>query len=102
MVIIMRNLVKDVWKEFNELKNEPMLKDKNVIVDTMPILYFGNLDAYKKSKLKIVTVSLNPSDMEFKKKKSDKDYDFFRFPQAKGNSEFQDAQEMHRYGYGKE
>lgn len=91
----MRNLVKDVWKEFNELKNEPMLKDKNVIVDTMPILYFGNLDAYKKSKLKIVTVSLNPSDMEFKKKKSDKDYDFFRFPQAKelyGKAELKDSE----------
>ena len=40
-----------------------MLKDKNVIVDTMPILYFGNLDAYKKSKLKIVTVSLKVMDI---------------------------------------
>lgn len=91
----MKNLVKDVWKEFNELKNEPMLKDKNVIVDTMPILYFGNLDAYKKSKIKIVTVSLNPSDMEFKKDKGDKDYDFFRFPQAKelyGKAELKDSE----------
>lgn len=31
----------------------------------MPILYFGNLDAYRDSAVRIVTVAANPSSMEF-------------------------------------
>lgn len=36
-----------------------------VIPNVMPILFFGNLDAYFKSEKRVVTVALNPSALEF-------------------------------------
>ena len=36
-----------------------------VVSGSIPILYFGNLAAYRASRIKIVTVGLNPSDAEF-------------------------------------
>lgn len=77
----MRDLAKEVWKDFNELKDDSKLQ--GAIVDTMPVLYFGDYNAYKESKIKIVTVSLNPSDVEFLIAKTDSQYDYFRFPEAK-------------------
>ena len=44
----------------------------------MPILYFGNLEAYENSPLKVLTVGKNPSDNEFRLKKGDP-YSFSRF-----------------------
>jgi hypothetical protein len=39
---------------------------KEVVSSSIPILFFGDLDGYKKSKsLRVVTVGLNPSHMEF-------------------------------------
>lgn len=47
-----------------------------------PILWFGDREAYKKSKIKVITVALNPSETEFcnndKKKKTHDNT--FRFP----------------------
>lgn len=54
-------------------------KNKNVVVKpSLPILYFGNIDAYRKSKLKVVTVGKNPSDNEFRLNKNDS-FSFIRF-----------------------
>jgi hypothetical protein len=36
-----------------------------IVPDSIPILYFGNLQGYRNSAIKIVTVGLNPSDAEF-------------------------------------
>jgi hypothetical protein len=36
-----------------------------IVPNSIPILYFGDLEAYRKSDFKIVTVGLNPSDREF-------------------------------------
>lgn len=44
----------------NQLNNNGELKNK-----WMPILWFGNLPAYSESKLKVVTVGINPSNQEF-------------------------------------
>ena len=44
----------------------------------MPILYFGNLDSYLSSEIRVVTVGLNPSLHEFPS-----DSPFSRFPRAK-------------------
>lgn len=47
----------------------------------IPILWFGDLEAYRKSQTKILTVGINPSDVEFKVKKTDKNFDLdYRFP----------------------
>ncbi len=55
-----------------------------VIKPSLPILYFGNIELYLKSKFKVVTAALNPSDIEFKKSKDDRP-SFFRFPEYKGD-----------------
>ncbi|MCB0753482.1 MAG: hypothetical protein KDC52_18565 [Ignavibacteriae bacterium] len=58
-----------------------------VVKPSLPILYFGSLESYKSSDLKIITVGKNPSDNEFRLKKGDP-FSFVRFPdwdQKKGN-----------------
>jgi hypothetical protein len=41
-------------------------KDKKYIVkSSIPILFFGNIEEYFSSKIKIVTAATNPSDKEF-------------------------------------
>jgi hypothetical protein len=41
-------------------------KDHNkVLKPSIPILYFGDLDAYHSSDLRVLTVGSNPSDTEF-------------------------------------
>ncbi|MDY0083328.1 MAG: hypothetical protein RBR74_09120 [Ignavibacteriaceae bacterium] len=49
-----------------------------VVKPGLPILYFGDLEAYKKSELKIITVGKNPSNNEFKLHTAD-NYSFCRF-----------------------
>ena len=36
-----------------------------VVPDSIPIVYFGNLQSYLDSRTRIVTVGLNPSGVEF-------------------------------------
>lgn len=47
-------------EDFKRKKNLPF-----VVKDSIPIVYFGNLNAYQKSPLKVVTIGLNPSLQEF-------------------------------------
>ena len=49
-----------------------------VVKPSLPILYFGDLESYKKSELKIITVGKNPSNNEFRLKKND-NFSFVRF-----------------------
>ncbi len=53
-----------------------------VVKPSLPILYFGNLDEYRSSSLKVITVGKNPSDNEFCMKKGDA-YSFYRFKKWK-------------------
>ena len=46
----------------------------------VPILFFGDLDAYRASPLRVLTVGLNPSGHEFPA-----DQPFRRFPLAEGS-----------------
>lgn len=41
-----------------------------VVPDSIPVLYFGDSEAYQNSPIKVVTVGLNPSDKEFPKRNS--------------------------------
>lgn len=47
------------------------------VVPSIPILYFGNLERYRASKLRVITVALNPSYVEFPSQSP-----FERFPKA--------------------
>lgn len=58
------------------------------VAPAVPILFFGDVDAYFESPLRVVTVGLNPSLIEFP---TDKPYD--RFPLAEGLT----AQDHHGY-----
>ncbi len=53
-----------------------------VVNPSLPILYFGDLDEYLTSPLKVVTVGKNPSDNEFRIKRTDP-YSFCRFKRWK-------------------
>lgn len=55
-------------------------KSENVVVTpSLPILYFGDLEGYKNSELKVITVGKNPSNNEFRVTKTE-EYSFVRFP----------------------
>ena len=59
--------------------------DRILPENEIPILWFGDIEAYDASPRKIVTVGLNPSDREFAKSKSDCDQgksSMFRFEDA--------------------
>lgn len=67
-------LIEKAKKYYNDYKKEGF-----VVKPSLPILYFGDIDAYFKSKIKIITVGKNPSNKEFELSKSDKS--FIRFPE---------------------
>ena len=57
---------------------EKFSKESFVVSPSLPVLYFGDLERYLKSPLKVVTVGKNPSDNEFRHSKTEP-YSFFRF-----------------------
>jgi len=50
-------------------KNDNALCNKHIVKNSIPIVYFGNSEEYKRSKRKIVTIGLNPSNNEFSEKR---------------------------------
>lgn len=68
------SLMDAYWKDFVEKKDESF-----VVKPSIPIIWFGDMKAYRKSKRKIVTVAINPSKVEFKEKPKSKQYTFCRF-----------------------
>lgn len=66
------------WADYVEHKEKPF-----VVNPSIPIIWFGDMEAYKKSKFKVVTVAINPSNIEFtptsKEYKEGKKSPFLRF-----------------------
>lgn len=62
--MISKDLIAKTFNYFNQFKNE-----KVIVNPSIPILYFGDLDQYLKSPIKIITVGKNPSNNEFRLKK---------------------------------
>lgn len=65
---------------FLEAQNDSELRTY-LIKDSLPILYFGDIEAYFKSKYKIITAAINPSSAEFDFDESNAKISFARFPQ---------------------
>ena len=65
---------------FLEAQNDSKLR-QFLIKDSLPILYFGDIEAYFKSKYKVITAAINPSSAEFFYNDSAKTISFARFPQ---------------------
>lgn len=62
----LNRLISQSWNAFVALQSMPC-----VISDAIPILWFGDLEAYSNSPIRIVTVGLNPSNKEFQDKDCD-------------------------------
>ncbi len=71
--MISQKLIKKTIKYFRKHQNNSF-----IVNPSLPILYFGDLDAYLKLEIRILTVGKNPSDNEFRLKKTDS-YSFCRF-----------------------
>ena len=73
--VLSEKLLKESIDYYNELKTLNC-----VVKNSMPIVFFGDLDNYIKQDYKIITAALNPSDIEFLNNKND-DYSCkYRFP----------------------
>ena len=70
-------LVKLAWDAFDKASDSP-----SRVAPAAPILFFGDLDAYRNSPLRVVTVGLNPSLKEFPAKDP-----FRRFPLDGGDGD---------------
>lgn len=80
-----QQLIQLITNEFNYFKQ---LNYKHSIVsNSVPIIWFGNVEKYLESELKVITVSLNPSDIEFKNDKSATPSTNLRFPDYNGTVE---------------
>jgi hypothetical protein len=56
----MNDLVRDAWQVYCEYENQPF-----VVKPSIPILFFGDSQKYSESNLKVITLGLNPSRIEF-------------------------------------
>lgn len=56
-------------------------------IDIFPIKWFGNRQAYEQSKIRVVTVGLNPSDKEFREEDGEEFTSELRFPEFNPNNE---------------
>ena len=60
MDLELRNIVNEYLSDFKRKKSL-----SSVVENSIPIVWFGDMEAYKNSELKVVTVGLNPSLHEF-------------------------------------
>lgn len=65
-------LLNECWDAFDVATSRPWL-----VQPSIPILYFGDIERYRQSRRRVLTVGLNPSDREFPS-----DDPFRRFPAA--------------------
>ena len=78
-MILSENLLKDTLEEFHNKK-----KLSYVIEKSLPILFFGDLGSFIKQQRKVITVGLNPSNIEFQSNQYNS-YSYFRFPEYRNN-----------------
>lgn len=76
------SLAQKCYESFIVAQNNSELRPY-LIKGTLPILYFGDIEAYFKSQYKIITAAINPSDNEFHNETT-KEFFYKRFPQFEG------------------
>lgn len=70
------DLIDSYWSDYVKHKGKDYIVRKSI-----PIVWFGDIEAYKKSKIKVVTIGINPSNNEFPNG-ADREPSFSRFPNA--------------------
>jgi len=78
-MILSKTLLENLLLEYEAKKSL-----NYVVSESLPILFFGDLESFSTQKRKVVTVGLNPSNIEFQSNPSE-EYSFFRFPEYEGN-----------------
>ena len=75
------SIIDEYWEDFQKKKDYDF-----IVKPSIPIVWFGNMEAYLKSAFKVVTVAINPSNIEFEPTKFEiqegKTNNFLRFPDA--------------------
>lgn len=71
----MRELIEEAWTAFAGTMASALVP---LVLPSIPILFFGDSDAYRRSPLRVITVGLNPSREEFPTEDP-----FLRFPAAR-------------------
>lgn len=74
MTLISKKLLQQAVDHYNELKHHGF-----IVPNSLPILFFGDIERYKKQEFKVITAAINPSFYEFQKNNSDFSYKY-RFP----------------------
>lgn len=94
LIVVVGKLTKETMSKKQELLNvitsevnqfNSINFSNSIVPYSVPILWFGDSEKYFKSDLKIITVSLNPSDNEFKIKKTDQYSTKYRFSAYNGS-----------------
>ena len=74
-------LIDEYWEDYVNHKNA-----NDILIPSLPVIWFGNIEEYFESETKVVTVSINPSDNEFSdgidKNTKEKRSTFKRFERA--------------------
>ena len=84
--LLKKSVKEDVVREKNALLKDALIyynmySELDFIVKpSLPILYFGDINAYFNSNFKVITAALNPSDAEFKEFKNSSP-SYIRFPE---------------------
>ena len=70
-MVLSKTLLESLLQEYETKKNL-----KYVVSESLPILFFGDLESFSNQKKKVVTVGLNPSNIEFQSNPNE-EYSFF-------------------------
>jgi len=79
-----KELLQEAMDHYNEMKHLEF-----IVPNSLPILFFGDIEKYAKQEFKVITAGLNPSDAEFtlEKDSSRRNYSMFRFKDFDGSVE---------------
>ena len=71
---MLNKIIEEYIVDFIAKRNDPALK-KVIVENSIPIIWFGNINKYLDSEKRILTVGLNPSNIEFPEDNPQKRFD---------------------------
>ena len=71
---MLNKIIEEYIIDFIAKRNDPVLK-KVIVENSIPIIWFGNINKYLDSEKRILTVGLNPSNIEFPEDNPQKRFD---------------------------
>ena len=71
---MLNKIIEEYIIDFIAKRNDPILK-KVIVDNSIPVIWFGNIEKYLDSEKRILTVGLNPSNIEFPEDNPQKRFD---------------------------